>query len=204
MTQTARPEAVQAFLDAVKRGFESSSPETRTSACLQRVFERLSQPVAADGAAAERVPTADFMNEALRPALTAGGTAAEIAERLRTLDPSLPWRMRGGKNLAPDETGPGTIANAMVVGPGGLEDRRDVWVGLSLVPPGVRYPEHRHSPEEIYLFLTDGQFLHGDSGWFAPGVGGSLHNEPDILHSMEAPSQAPLLAIWCLYDPRHA
>jgi len=204
MTQTVRPETVQAFLDAVKRAFEASSRDERTSACLTRVFDRLTHPVATAKATAKRVPTSDLMDEALQPARQAGEALGIVANRLEELDLSLPWRLRGGPDLPPDETGPGTIANAMVVGPGGLEERRDVWVGLSLVPPGVCYPEHRHSPEEIYLFLTDGRFRHGERDWFVPGMGGSLYNEPNIVHSMEASPAAPLLAVWCLFDERHA
>ncbi|TKT78232.1 dimethylsulfonioproprionate lyase family protein [Aquamicrobium sp. LC103] len=204
MTETGRTEAVKAFLGAVRLGFEGSSPQAQTRACLARVFDRLSDPVVADNVPAARVPTSDLIDQALQPALQADETMAALAGCLRKLDPDLPWRMRGGKDVQPGETGPTTIANAMIVGPGGLEERRDVWVGVSLVPPGVRYPDHRHSPEEIYLFLTGGRFRHGESGWFEPGVGGSLYNEPNIQHSMEAPADAPLLAVWCLYDPRHA
>lgn len=91
----------------------------------------------------------------------------------------------------------------MIVGPGGLEDRHDVWVGLSLLAPGVRYPDHRHAPEEIYLVLTDGQFRQGEREWFTPGVGGTFYNEPNILHAMASSPDAPFLAIWCLFDARH-
>ena len=90
----------------------------------------------------------------------------------------------------------------MIVGPNGLEDRHDVWVGLSLLAPGVRYPDHNHSPEEIYLVLTDGQFRQGDGGWFTPGLGGTFYNEPSIRHAMASPAATPLLAVWCLFDGR--
>lgn len=201
MTAKTRPEAAQAFLDAVKRGFEAASPNAETRACLTRVFDRLQDVAPAAGAVPARVATSDLLDDALQPARKAGGVMAELAARLQQLDPLLCWRMRGEAQRK--LSGPGSIANAMIVGPNGLEDRKDVWVGLSLVPPGVRYPEHRHSPEEIYLFLTDGRFMHGEPDWFTPGIGGSLYNEPNILHSMESPATSPLLAIWCLFDERH-
>jgi quercetin dioxygenase-like cupin family protein len=91
----------------------------------------------------------------------------------------------------------------MIVGPGGLEDRKDVWVGLSLLAPDVRYPDHQHAPEEIYLVLTDGQFRQGEGEWFTPGVGGTLYNKPNILHAMASSANTPLLAVWCLFDKRH-
>ncbi len=204
MTVRPRPEALQAFLDAVQRGFGAASPGAETKACLARVFERLEHPVASTVPTPERVPATVFLGKALGAARASGGATSELADALADLDSALFWRARGGPEGGADLSRPGSIANAMVVGPNGIEDRKDVWVGISLVPPGVRYPEHRHSPEEIYLFLTDGRFRHGESGWFSPGIGGTLYNEPNILHSMESPATAPLLAIWCLFDERHA
>ena len=83
------------------------------------------------------------------------------------------------------------------IGPGGVEERRDVMIGASLLAPNVRYPDHNHAPEEIYLVLTPGRFQHGNSGWFTPGVGGTLHNVPSIKHAM-ASEDTPFLAMWCL------
>ena len=79
----------------------------------------------------------------------------------------------------------------------GLEDRDDITIGVSLLAPHVRYPDHRHAPEEIYLVLTPGRFQHGESEWFEPGPGGTLHNIPNIRHAM-ASGDVSLLAIWCL------
>lgn len=59
--------------------------------------------------------------------------------------------------------------NATIAGPEGLEIRRDVWIGviISLMAPHMRYPDHRHPPEEIYVVLSDGQWrqasIHGTS-----------------------------------------
>jgi len=89
-------------------------------------------------------------------------------------------------------------ANSTIVGPErGLECRDDVAIGVSLLAPLVRYPDHQHAPEEVYLLLTPGRFQHGGSDWFEPGIGGTLHNEPNIRHAMVS-QDAPLLAIWCL------
>ena len=57
----------------------------------------------------------------------------------------------------------------MILGPAGLENRRDVWFGVSLLAPHVRYTDHSHAPEETYLVLSDGEFRQGDGDWFTPG-----------------------------------
>ncbi len=88
-------------------------------------------------------------------------------------------------------------ANAAIIGPGGIEERGDIAIGASLMAPNVRYPDHDHAPEEIYLLMTPGRMQHGDSGWLSPGPGGTLHNEPGIRHAMES-TDTPFLAFWCL------
>ncbi|MGE4251469.1 MAG: dimethylsulfonioproprionate lyase family protein, partial [Parvibaculaceae bacterium] len=88
-------------------------------------------------------------------------------------------------------------ANAMIVGPNGYEPRTDVWVGVSLLAPRVRYPDHDHAPEEVYLVLSQGRFRQGEADWFEPGIGGSFYNTPNVKHAM-ASGDAPLFAVWCL------
>jgi hypothetical protein len=79
----------------------------------------------------------------------------------------------------------------------GHEPRDDVWVGASLLAPDVRYPDHHHAPEEVYLALSRGKFRHGEDEWFEPGIGGIFHNIPNIKHAM-ASVATPFFAIWCL------
>ena len=87
----------------------------------------------------------------------------------------------------------------MIVGEGGLERRHGIRVGVSLMAPDVRYPDHTHPPEEVYLVLSPGRFKHGSSSWCEPGIGGTFHNEPGIWHAM-ASGDVPFLAIWSLWE----
>lgn len=201
MKSNARPEALEAFLHAMKRAFQSASTNRETEACLSRVFDALQDPAPVKSGEPTQARTSALLEHALEPAREAGGALKVLADRILRLDALLLWRARGvAEGSTPTADVP---ANAMIVGPGGLEDRRDVWVGMSLLAQGVCYPEHRHSPEEIYLFLSDGRFRHGEKDWFKLGVGGTLYNEPNTIHSMEASPNTPLLAVWCLFDARH-
>ena len=69
---------------------------------------------------------------------------------------------------------------------------------VSLVAPGITYPDHHHPPEEVYVVLSPGEWKHGGSDWFAPGYGGLVYNVSDTVHAMRAGAD-PLLAIWCLW-----
>jgi hypothetical protein len=125
-----------------------------------------------------------------------GGTGSQVIAGLRD-------------NPFPDAlypTGVGGIIGTV----GGLRSERwaasdwnrwAAYVGIrsvSLLAPNVRYPDHSHSPEEVYLVLSPGRFRHGESGWFEPGVGATLYNEPNILHAMSS-EDVPLLAFWYLW-----
>lgn len=204
MIPNARPPALQTFLDAVRAGVEGASADSQTKACLARVFYALRNPAAVAESNPVKVPTSALLYDALGPARRAGGELENLAERISDLEPLLTWRKRTGAAPQASASFAEGHANAMIVGPGGLEDRADVWVGLSLLAPDVRYPDHRHSPEEIYLILTDGRFRQGERDWFTPGVGGTFYNEPNVLHAMASVPDVPLLAVWCLFDARHS
>jgi hypothetical protein len=123
---------------------------------------------------------------------------ARVADAFVALEPSLAWAPRPAGGPFASDNWPEGHANATVVGPKGLEDRDDLAIGASLMAPRVRYPDHDHGPEEVYLVLSPGRFRHGGSGWFEPGIGGTLYNQPSIRHAM-ASDDAPLLAFWCLW-----
>jgi hypothetical protein len=124
---------------------------------------------------------------------------ARIIDAFDAIEPRLFWAPRKASGPHASANWPEGHANATIVGPGGLEGRSDVHIGVSLLAPHVRYPDHNHSPEEVYLVLSPGRFQHGGSGWFEPGIGGVLYNEPNLQHAM-ASDAAPLLATWLLWQ----
>ena len=89
-------------------------------------------------------------------------------------------------------------ANATIVDPEGLEIRRDAWISVSLMAPHMRYPDHRHPPEEIYVVLSDGQWRQASDPWHEPGIGGLVYNPPNVVHAMRS-TERPLLALWFLW-----
>ncbi|WP_081673740.1 dimethylsulfonioproprionate lyase family protein [Pseudomonas cremoricolorata] len=88
--------------------------------------------------------------------------------------------------------------NAILLGPGGLAAVDGLVLGLTLMAPGVSYPVHRHPPQELYLVLCDGEWCREGEPWWAPGIGGLVHNAGDRLHSMRAGEQ-PHLSLWLLF-----
>lgn len=191
---------LQDFLDAAFAAFDGAAADPRSRRSLGQMAAHLEVPQPMrEGGGKRRAVCDPHLETALSAA--AGAPALELlVERFRALEPLLDWRPRSTGASASENFAEGH-ANAMIVGPGGLEERRDVWLGTSLLAPDVRYPDHDHAPEETYLVLSEGEFMHGDSGWFSPGVGGSFYNPPGIRHAMRS-GDKPLFALWALLPDR--
>jgi hypothetical protein len=117
-----------------------------------------------------------------------------LADAVSELASDLDWWSR--MNPADD---PATFVDchAVIVGPGGLEDRDDVKIGVSLLAPNVQYPDHHHPPPEVYLAMTPGAWRKNGEPWIEPGIGGTVFNESNVVHAMKS-AAAPLFAFWCL------
>jgi hypothetical protein len=197
----ARSEALQQFLDAAFVAFDHFATDIRSRNSIMQMFSRLEVPGEMQGFAGKRLPVCEhYLEEALEngskdPALK------PLAARFRSLEPDLEWKRRSTYDNTASQNFSMSHANVMIVGPGALERRQDLWLGATLMAPHVRYPDHNHEPEETYLVLSEGEFQQADNGWFSPGVGGSFYNPPNIRHAMRS-TEKPLLAFWALLPVR--
>jgi hypothetical protein len=189
---------LQKFLTSLAEAFRACALGPEATAAIDRIYGALQTPRPAGSVAPRRLPVCRYLTEAVATARAGSAPVAGVADAFAAVEPSLAWTPRAaGGPFASDNWSEGH-ANTTVVGPRGLEDRRDLSIGASLLAPHVRYPDHNHSPEEVYFVLSPGRFQHGDEGWFEPGIGGTLYNQPNIKHAM-ASDDAPLLALWCLW-----
>lgn len=192
-----RSPQLQAFLDAAATALRKRVADDTSRASVGRIL-KAAETVGSKGAPPLQLPVCGWFAPAtartpVEPDL------AKLVETLRDLFPFMVWRTRTGDSTASAGFAEGH-ANAMLLGPGGIEDRRDVWIGLSLLAPHIRYPDHQHRPEETYLVLSPGLFRTGSEDWFEPSIGGSFYNPPNQLHSMKSGAE-PLLALWALWVP---
>jgi quercetin dioxygenase-like cupin family protein len=164
---------------------------------VRRIFQALAKPEPQGDVAPETVPVCAMLPEVLFHASLEPPPLARLTAAVAALAPKLAWRRRPNAEKEGEAFLAGH-ANANVVGPEGLETRNDVLVGISLMAPGLRYPDHDHPPEEVYISLAGGEWKKGDEDWRAPGRGGLVHNPPGIVHAMRTKDE-PLLAIWCLW-----
>lgn len=161
----------------------------------RRVFARCRSAVGAPGpATGVRLPASALLGEAA--ALPRSGARDAVARSLLALADRLTW-VRSLSAEQADAAFRDGHANTIIVGPGGIEDRDDVWIGATVIAPGVTYPEHRHPPEEVYLALTPGEWWNADVDWTDPEPDGLIYNPPGIRHAMRA-CATPFLALWLL------
>ncbi len=147
---------------------------------------------------AARLPACSYFNAAMDAARAAPAVVAALAEALVEIEPDLTWTRRAG--ITPlDGAFYDSHANAIIVGKGGLEHHDAVTIGISLLAPGMPYPRHRHPPEELYVVLAPGKWMQNDGPLVARRSGDLVYNAPGIWHAMQA-TDAPLLAIWCLWS----
>lgn len=197
MTSTRSAE-LQAVVDSLHAAFAAAEGMSAAGAafCTQ-LFDALKTTGAGGHTPPAQLPVCQNLPKALGLAALGSREVAQLALALQGVVPLLTWKVRASGGPFASDNWPDGHANAVVIGEGGLEERRDVMLGLSLLAPQVRYPDHNHPPEELYLVLTPGRFQHGDDAWRDLGSGETFHNPPAIKHAM-ASGDTPLLALWTM------
>ena len=192
-----RDPALQRFTDTALAAYDSRLPGPEAAASLGRIAAALATPGPRRDRPGSRLPVCAHLDAALDVDTGDAGLAA-LLDAFRAIEPDLEWTRRAARDETASASFPDGHANAMILGPGGLENRSDLWLGVSLLAPGVRYPDHSHAPEETYLVLSDGAFRLGHGDWLTPGIGGSLYNPPRARHAMRS-GATPFLAFWALW-----
>ena len=195
-----RSEALQYFIDTAFVAFDRYVRDGNGRRSVSQIFELLEGPGERRDGGGSKLPVCDHLPDALSIP-TPSDTLRRMLARFQAIESQIVWRRREDLTGTASDNYPDGHANGMIIGPGGIEARSDVWVGVTLMAPNVRYPDHNHGPEETYLVMSEGEFQHGDSSWFSPGVGGTFFNPPNIRHAMRALDK-PLFAFWALRPDR--
>ena len=191
-----RDPVVQRFLDEAEAALVASvGVRSAAVEAVARVFGRCRDRVGGAGAAdPAALPVCGWLEPALDAA--AGSPREALSDALGALVDRLEWKRRLSADPADRAFWDGH-ANAMILGPGGLEARDDLWIGATVMAPGVTYVDHDHPPEEVYLSLAPGEWWNEAMDWTDPGMTGVVYNPPGIRHAMRS-GAGPFLALWFL------
>ncbi|WFU12087.1 dimethylsulfoniopropionate lyase (plasmid) [Rhizobium sp. CB3090] len=195
-----RSEYLQRFVDAAFVAFDkfAGDPEARRS--IPQIFAALKHPGQQREGLGSRLAVCELLPAALS-IQTSDPALRQLIDCFKGVERKLEWHRKTTRVDTASENFADGHANAMIIGPGGLEERNDLWLGVTLMAPHVRYPDHDHAPEEVYLVLSEGEFRQGDGDWFSPGIAGSFYNVPQIKHAMRS-VDTPLFAFWALLAER--
>jgi hypothetical protein len=179
--------------------FPRLTPGTIEWRVAREIFDDLKNPgEPGPGMEQEPLPALRHLPRALTFARSTTKDLAAVADAFGELGPRLDWYRRKGVEALGQAFLDGH-ANAVIIGPDGLERRSDVRIGVSLMAPHIQYVDHHHPPAELYLVLTPGAWRQEQGPWGEPGVGGIVYNRPNVVHAMKSGEQ-PLFAIWCLLN----
>lgn len=173
----------------------SAVPGSPAEAVAREVFRRCHASVGrAQEVPPATLPVCGWLEAALDSA--ADGPRRAVADALEALADRLEWERRDAADPANRSFYDGH-ANALILGPGGYEERDDLWIGATLMAPGVTYVDHKHPPAEVYLSLAPGEWWNAEMDWTDPGMERLIYNPPGILHAMRS-GDRPFLALWYL------
>ena len=155
-----RSHKLQEFLTATQEAIAARAGTNQAAAtAMRRVKTSIDVPApASDFARPRTLPACAYLDPAIAGAMHGPADIARVASAIKDLAPELCWRFKASD----DPLFANGHANADILGsvPEALEQRDDVWIGLSLMAPGITYPDHSHPPEEVYLALSRGFWRH--------------------------------------------
>jgi quercetin dioxygenase-like cupin family protein len=198
---TNRSQHLQHLIHAIEAGVRARTTAFPDAiAMTDRIFSALENVGngGGGGSTTPRPPVCNHLDDAFDEARDGPRPIPDLCDAFAAIEPELSWSPKpGSENVAGEFYD--NHANAVIIGVGGLETRRDVRIGVSLVAPGIHYPRHHHPPEEIYIVLSPGEWMQNDNPFVPKQSGDLVHNPPNVWHGMQAGPTAPLLAIWSLW-----
>jgi len=87
-------------------------------------------------------------------------------------------------------------AHAILIGPTGLEERSDVRLGLTVLAPYTRFPDHEQTHPRVIIPMGRGEFQTATDSWETVEAASGIFYASGQTFAMRAASR-PLLFAWC-------
>jgi hypothetical protein len=119
----------------------------------------------------------------------------ELATGLRQVCSQLVWTKASSGAFASINF-ENSNSHSVIIGPNGLEEWEDARIGITMLAPYARMPDHCIPCPRTYLALSDAEFSTEDRGWVRTAPGTVCFSAADETAAYRS-TAAPLLMIWC-------
>ncbi|RUM22570.1 hypothetical protein EFD56_01370 [Rhizobium phaseoli] len=194
-----RPRPLQEFLNDIGGLMLSADAPAVASFVAGKVLQRLLKTgkVHPEGGPLPGVP--EGLSDAISHLARSGRKYEAIASQFKSLADRLLWR-RGRTGPFASLNFGNTHSHAVLVGPGGMEERADLRVGVIYMDRYTRFPDHIQTQPRAFILLSPGEICLGDSQWFSAATGTVFANDAGQSFAIRCTAQ-PLLAVWCQVEP---
>ncbi|MDF0700693.1 dimethylsulfonioproprionate lyase family protein [Rhizobium sp. MC63] len=194
-----RPQPLQEFLNDIGGLMLSADAPAVASFVAGKVLQRLLKTgkVRPEGGPLPGMP--EGLIDAVSHLAKSGRKYEAIANQFNSLAGRLLWR-RGRTGPFASLNFGNTHSHAVLVGPGGMEERADLRVGVIYMDRYTRFPDHVQTQPRAFILLSPGEICLGDSQWFSAATGTVFANDAGQSFAIRCTAQ-PLLAVWCQVEP---
>jgi len=200
-SRATRPEHLQAALNAMCTLMLSSDVSLMPKRLAGKVFEKLIRPGRFTSTESEQHSLGDkLFTQALLPLSKQGAPFAALSNALSHLASSLVWTHSQSGPFA-SKNFENSHAHAVIVGPGGLEERSDVRIGVTVLAPYTRFPDHTQYQGRAFLALSTMEFVTGSENWVKLSLGGVAYSGAGEVTAVRCTTK-PLLMLWCNIERR--
>ncbi len=190
-----RPFALQQLINALGNLLLAHDVPSMSRYIAGKIFHDLSRPAPMYGVGRNTLPASGYLADALDVAIQGGGPLAELAKTISSIAPDLGWyRSRTGPFASINFVR--GHAHALMVGPGGMEERDDVHIGATVMAPYGRFPDHRRKHPTVFLALSRAEVRMDDEDWIVRSPGGVFFSDEGHEFAMRCTAN-PLLLVWC-------
>lgn len=192
---SVRTGPLREFVEALAVTLTSETAPTMASFIGGKVLQRLERVgnVRMDRPSTGGTPAG--LEDAVRRSLAMGASQSRIAMAIGRLANTIAWR-RGRSGPFASVHFEKSHAHGVVIGPGGVEDRSDVRIGVTYMEPYSRFPDHVKTVPRAFLLMSSSEISMDGRNWFPASAGTVFASDAGQSFAMRCTAK-PLLAVWC-------
>jgi Dimethlysulfonioproprionate lyase len=174
--------------------FDRYATDLRSRHSVMQLFGQLESPLPLREGQGRQLPVCKRFLSAALALETSDPVLRNLLDRFVAIEPMLEWKTLPIYYQTASPNLPMGHGNAKIVGPQGIEDRADVSLGVTLMAPNIRYPDHNGAGDHSGLVVSEGELI-GKDGWLARGPKAFFYNPIDTTLAIRS-SEKRLLIFW--------